>query len=1048
MNYFNLSAQKITRKNILLFFGLMFWLVSFSQQLFAQETTDKTDKVDLSEIKEEKRQSKKVEKAQSRLGRNEAILRTTEVRLLSEISKAINFLSKQAARMPRKSPTRLEMKDRLVNLRLEAAVNQSMQEQNRYDQAYDAWERGGRKGVEPRVDESRSQEQWQRLAEDATSLLEEYPRSKNADITMFNMGVAYGFLRREKDAARVFSQLIAKYPNSQKAGDAYYQLGEFYFQRADFRNATNNFRNALKFKQANTYAWSLFRLGWCSYNLSQYQQALAYWKQTVVESVRAGNKGVGLKEEALRDMVFAFAELRMIDPAIAYYRRNGGEKFIGRFLKLLSDTFSDQGRYAEAINVLKRYQQVEPYDLEGPQTQKDIIALFYELNRLPNVWQELERFPRLYGAGSRWAMRNSQKKEELKQAQDLIQSQILYYAKITHKNAQKDNNQRLNAEAIRGYTLYLKYYPKSKEVAEVKYNMADIYYFTKNFREAGRLYREIALMGKDKAVIYHPKGKPEDVHKKSADYMLDAYHDQFEPELKAMLKVKPDFKRPPRPLSQDAKNVISACAIHQKFYKDDKKAVRACDILITEIHYRSGNKKLAIKYLWHIAKTYPGTKEGDGAVENIISLYADDKKGLERAIAEIRKIPAYRSGKIGTKLKDLEYGVAVDVAKSEKNACARAKKFEDLYKRDPKSPDAFKLINNAGVDYIACGKIDEGIAAYMIVIRQFSTSPAAKVALLEVAKLSENRFDLGKAAGFYTEFYKKYPKEKEALGSLAKACELQAAVDIQSAISTCLNFAQFDGQNAKVVFLRLLRGAFAAGDSARVASTISNMESRLPLTPAEKILAYSLLLRSGDGQNTYSAQAAQVILSNYQKSGGNVQGEALRAVGSLLFKQAVPAIARFKQYKLRGGTVDTLQASIKQKVDALAAVQQAFDQVLAIKDAYWGVAAFYQLGYARELIADDLENPPQIQGATQAEVVAALAKDAKEARDGATKFYNLALESVQKYIVYNEWAAKALSGLQRNSGKPVSFDDLIVRPDFIGAEVPSNIANAVKSKED
>ncbi len=1014
---------------------------------FAADTVNKTDKVDLSDIKTEKREVKKQEKAKSRFGKNEAILRTTEVRLISEISKAIGYLTKQSAKMPRKSPTRLEMKDRLVNLRLEAAVNLSKQEQNRYDQAWEAWDRGGRKGVEPRVDETRSKEQWQRLADDAAELLEEYPRSKNADITMFSMAIAYDFLRKEKDSARVFSQLIAKYPNSQKAGDAYYQLGEFYFNRNDFRNATNNYRNALKFRQASTYSWALFRLGWCAYNLGQYQQALAYWKQTVVVASSEGQKGVGLKEEALRDMVFAFAELRLIDPAIAYYRRNGGQKYIGRFLSLLADTFSDQGRYAEAISVLKRFQQVEPYDIEGPSTQKNIIGLYFELGKLPNVWQELERFPRLYGPGSRWASRNGNKKPEFQEAQQLVQDQILYYAKLTHKNAQKDDNPRLNAEAIRGYNLYLKYYPKTKEVAEVKYNMADIYYFTKNFREAGRLYREIALLGKDKAIVYHAKGKPEYVHKKAADYMLDAFFDQFEPELKVMLKVKPDFKKSPRVLSADAKNVINACAIHQKFYKEDKKAVRSCDILLTEVYYRSGNKNLALKYLWHLAKTYPGTKEGDGAVENIISMYADDKKGLEKAIAEIRKIPAYRTGKIGGKLKELEFGVAVDVAKSEKNACNRAKKYEELYKKDPKSSEATALINNAGVDYVACGKIDEGIAAYMIVIRQFPQSPAAKSALSLVAQLNENKFDLVRAAGFYTEFYKRYPKEKEALAALAKACEIQAAVAITTAVATCLNFAQFDQENAKVVFFRMMRAAFATADSARIASLISTMDARFKMSPEEKILAYSMLMRAGNGQNSYSAQASQVILATYQKSGGNVQGEALRSVGSILFRQANPIMARFKQIRLRGGTVDSLQGSIKEKVEALGAVQQAFDQVLAAKDAYWGVAAFYQLGYARELIADDLENPPQVQGATKAEVAGALAKDAKEAREGAAKFYRQALDSVQKYIVYNEWAAKALSGLARNAGKPVSFDDLIVKPDFIGAEVPGSVASAVRSKE-
>ena len=84
----------------------------------------------------------------------------------------------------------------------------------------------------------------------------------------------------------------------------------------------------------------------------------------------------------------------------------------------------------------------------------------------------------------------------------------------------------------------------------------------------------------------------------------------------------------------------------------------------------------------------------------------------------------------------------------------------------------------------------------------------------------------------------------------------------------------------------------------------------------------------------------------------------------------------------------------------------------------------------------------------QADVVAQLAGDAKGARVEAAKFYKLALDAVQKYLVYNEWAQKAHSGLARISGKNINFDDLIVRPDFLGAEVPENIASAVSSGGD
>jgi TolA-binding protein len=1013
----------------------------------AVATTKKTDKVNLTDVKEVKRaKGAPVEKGQTRITRNEAFIIATETRLLSEINKAIAYLSKTAERMPKKSTARLEMREKLINLRLEAAIYHTNQEMRRYDRDWAAWDNGGRKGTEPRLDDSRSKGMWATLARDGQTLLTEFPRSKNADVTMFNMGLANFFLKREKDAARIFSQLISKYPNSQKAGDAYFALGDFYFDKSDFRNAMNNYKNALRFPGGKFYAWSLFKLGWCSYNLGQYPQALSYWKQTVSGAAKGGKKGMALKDEALRDMVYAFAELRQVEPAISYYRRNGGQKYIGRFLLLLSQTFSDQGQYNEAIKVLKRFQQVEPYDEGGPDTQKEIIGLNYELSRMPVVWAELARFPKLFGPGSRWAERNQGNRKLFLETQQLIKDQILYYAKLTHKTAQKDDNQRLYAEAMRGYGLFLGSYPKSREVPEVKYNMADIQYFAKNYREAGKLYRDIALLGKDKAIIIDPKsGKASNIHKQSADYMLDAYATQYDPELKVLLKRKPDFKKPPIPISENGKNFITACGYYQKWYPQDKKNVKTCDIAIAEIFYRSNDRKLALKNLWLVAKKYPGTKEGDEAVENLIPLYQNDKAGLAKAAAELQKIPAYGKGAIGRKLKDLQVGTEIELAQAEKNRCARAKKYEDLYKKNPNNKDAGALINNAGTDYVACGKVSEGIMAYMIVLKRFPTLPVAKDALLEVAKLQKNRLEFATSAGFFSEFARKYPKEKEATGALAEACEMLAAVGSDGAVGACLNFAARDQEVAKFVFIRMLRAAYSARDEGRLSSLVRTFDSKFKLSADERITAYAMLYNVNNGNGGMAQQAAQQITQTFQRSGGNVGGEALRAVGGLVFRRVNGEIARFAQMRLKGGTVDALAASIQQKVAGLGKVQQAYDQVIATKDSYWGVAALYQLGYARELIARDLEDPPEIKGATRDDVVKQLAGDAKAARQEAAKFYGQALDAVEKFMVYNEWAAKALSGAARNAGKNVSFDDMIVQPDFLGGEVPESIASAVKA---
>ncbi len=1008
-------------------------------------TTKKTEKVNLSEVVEEKREKKgPEEKATTRFTRNEAFLVVTETKLLSEITKAISYLSKQSARMPKKSTTRLEMRERLVNLRLESAVYYANQENRSYDEKWSSWENGGRKGTEPKLDESRSKEQWKTLADDAQTLLNEYPRSKNADVTMFNMGLAFNFLKREKDGARVFSQLIAKYPNSQKAGDAYFALGDFYFDRTDFRNATNNYKNALKFKQSKSFQWSLFKLAWCSYNLGNPTQALAYWKQTVLEAGKGGKKGLALREESLRDMVYAFAELRQVEPAIVYYRANGGSKYIGRFLLLLSQTFSDQGQYNDAIKVLKRYQQVEPSNPEGPSTQKEIINLNFELGRITTVWTELSRFPKLYGPGSSWAAKNQSDQKLFKETQQLIKDQILYYSKLTHKNAQKDDNKRLYAEAMRGYTLFLNNYSKAKEVPEVKFNMADIEYFNKRFREAGKLYLDLTAMGKERAVIIDAKtGKSNNIHKQSADFMLDAYLQQFEPELKVLIKRKPDFSKPPIPVGENGKNFIKSCGYYTKWYPAEKKNVKTCDVFITEIFYRSNDKKMAMKYLWLLAKKYPGTTEGEEAVENLIPLYGADKKGLAKAAEELRKIPAYAKGKIGAKLKDLEFGTAVELAQAEKNKCKRAQKYEDLYKKNPDNKDASALIFNAGTDFIACGRIPDGISSYMIVLKKFPQSGGAKDALLEVAKLQENRLELAAAANFYHDFSKKYPKEKEAIGALAKSCEINAAMDSSAAVNICLNFAQADASGGKLIFARMLRTAFSSGDGGRLTSMLRIYESKFKLSAEEKIIAYGMVYNISGGKGGAASQAAQSILQVFQQSGGNISGEALRQVGELIFKQVNGEMARFVQLKLRGGTVDALAASIQQKAQGLARLQAGYDKVLATKDAYWGVAALYQMGRAREIIADDLENPPEIKGAKKEDVVSQLAGDAKAAKAEAKKFYGLALNSVEKFLVYNDWAANALSGMARINGKNINFDDMIVTPDFLGAEVPGNIASAV-----
>jgi len=1012
------------------------------------DAAEKHEKVSV-QVKEIKRKkSNSIKKAgdgtgKPRLSTAEIFAVEVEKKLVKGIDKTIAYLNKTARSLPKKSGARLEMLTRVHNLHMEQAVYVASDEQRRYDVQWEAWDRQGRKSREPRLTQSRSRTHWKKVSSTGRNILREYPKSKGADGINFNQALALSFLGQEKNAARAFTQLIQKFPNSPVAGDAYFSLGDYYFDRNDFRNAKNNFKSALKYRKAKRYGWALFKLGWCHYNLGKYRQALKYWKNTISHSKReGGRKGLKLKEEALRDLVYAFSELKEVESAISYFRANGGQKYIGQFLTLLAETFADQGRFKKSIKVWQRLQSIIPRDKSSAIAQSEITSLFFELGSLNTVWSELNKYFKLYGKRSRWASANPRKL--VLETQVKIQDSVLYYAKLVHKNAQKRGSKALYAQAIKGYSLYLKLYPKSREVAEVKFNLADIEFYRKDYRKAGILYLEIAMAGKKKAKIYNSSGKVvADIHSKSAKYMLDSYNRDFEPELKKLIKRKPNFSKPPRQLTVKSKNFIKACENYTKWYPTDKKTVKTCDTFITEIYYRSNDRKMALRYLWLMATKYPGTKAAGDAVENLIPLYKKDKRGLLVAVNKLLAIPAYKKGKIGKKLTALKRAAAIEAIASEKNLVKRARLYENRAKQNPKDKDAAKFWNNAAVDYLAGGSALKAIGAYATLVKLYPRSELSKDARLQLGKLYDRRIDYKSAAGYYLGFAKAHPKAKESPGAIQRACDLQIATNSSSAARTCGMLIRSYPDIARVAFRKLIDNAWRQKKYSEMTNLINNSYLRkFKLSSNEKVIVNYKIYRAYNGRGS-AASAAESKITGQLRSSSGISGEALRYIGEIAFKKADPVLGPYLKQRLRGGTVEDMLSSIQKKTAALNRVEKVYGQVLNTKDSYWGIAAYHQIGFAYEQFSKMLKNPPTIKGAKISDVQKELSGTANQATKKALEYYNAGLAIARKLSVYNDWPAKLKTSLARMRGKTVSYADWVVTPDFIGSEVPKDVSSEV-----
>ena len=331
----------------------------------------------------------------------------------------------------------------------------------------------------------------------------------------------------------------------------------------------------------------------------------------------------------------------------------------------------------------------------------------------------------------------------------------------------------------------------------------------------------------------------------------------------------------------------------------------------------------------------------------------------------------------------------------------------------------------------------------LLSLKRFPKKEQAKDSLLQVAKIYERLLEFDKASVYFLDFHKRYPKEKSAAGSLSKACELQLALNTSKALSICNAFANRYPDSAKEVVERLIIGAFRGKRNAQMVKIINSMYlSKFKLNQNEKIAALYRIYTAFGRQGSQAGSAARSIEAEFRQAPNRVSGEALRYVGEIAFLRANAVLPNYLKIRLTGGTVEQLLASLQAKAAALGQVEQAYSQVVATKDSYWGVAALYSIGIANEQFAELLANPPPIKGAKRADVLAQLKPQIDQVRAAAANWYKTAADTFSKFRVYNEYSIKTINALARVSGKNFQFDDYVFTPDFLGSEMPASLANS------
>lgn len=951
--------------------------------------------------------------------------------------------------------TKAEMMLRLADLYFQEGRYLFLKEMAAFDNQYDACfntEGCNPDGLKPNNVASRKwQEKSIKLYE---GILSSYPRYARADQATFFLGSAYKDLGQEEQAADAFKKLVKLYPDSQYLPDSYVMIGEYYFEtKGEPFPALKAYLKAASYTDSPKYAYASYKLGWCYYNVGDYEKGIETMKRVVDYSMSAeqNSSNIQLQDEALKDLVRFFADADQMEEAIEYFTKLGKKELIRATLKRLAATFYEQGKFERSIDMYRRLILDSPSETDNPGYQVDIIGCYKKMGQRDKVLEEINRLRADYGPQSAWAAANASKPDAVKSAQDTIEEQLRRIAVEYHNTAREyeksrhPDTQQVYELARSAYATYLEIFPSSDKVYEVRYAYGELLYKLKDY--AGAFDQYMAVVDID------PKGKHSRFCAESAVFAAEEQVKLEGGSQVTMGAVKVTKDTPPQQLTAWEQRFVDACLKYATLYPEDKKVkdmiYRSAFMLYQKYRFEEASKSFQA-----VIAMDPRSKEAVLGANLILDALAikENWGPLKTTAKTFYEQEGLGSGKFkeevfliyqNASFKEVEVAFAADQDKAK-----AADGFVAFYTEfGSKADNAALALNNAATYYAQADRVEDSMKVRHILVDDPAFGPKTKYYYDQIGFLGydyERIADADKAAFHYEKLWSLYPEERKKIADDKLAdFDAKAADAIYSAAvyrkglgqweKAIENYNQFvaafpDDARTPDVKIRVGR-IYEENEKWQEAANVytAYYKDAPDNSPLEYIYfarlhagrAYDKMGKRRDRDRIYDET---VKLYEKYTAGGGAPGPHTEFVAEMMYELAQPKLDAYLALKIEGkgqgasrsAEDKALLGSLQKKAKALNETEVAFTKVVQTGAGEWGLAALVSLGKAYENMAVSLRtgHVPFYLDEDQREIYSMGIEDKAYVQDEkAVNAYQLALKKSYELTIYNENTAYATRSL-------------------------------------
>ncbi|HEX8700608.1 MAG TPA: tetratricopeptide repeat protein [Myxococcaceae bacterium] len=886
-------------------------------------------------------------------------------------------------------------------------------------------------------------------------LLKDFPDYKFNDAAQYLLGYCHE-KQNEFDASLLtYEALIARYPKSRFATEAWVRIGEYWFDEYSDPNALLKAAEAYEAATKDTthplYDKALYKLGWTYYRMDRFDDAVEefltladFYETQKAKQSDEEESGGDLREEALQYVAISLADESWpgggLAGAQALLAKRNAPAYEADIYRRLGNIWFDQTRHDSAIEAYRLVLQKEPLAKDAPQIQQKIVQAYERDRKLTESFAEAQQLANVYAPGSAWYKENAGDPEALAIADELAEKSLYGSALYHHQQALAFKKDGQLEQALKGfevaakaYGAYLERFPRTKGSYEMRFYYAECLYNSFQFALAARSYEQVR------------DSRLDDKHRTDAAFSaVLAWQQVLAADLKAgtVKDLKPlrSAERPEGeviaiiPLAESETRLVDAWDRYVALMPQDEKSPGMA-YKSAELHYAHNNFPEARRRFEAIVKSYPKNEVARYSTNFIVESFLIDKdwRSVEEVsgrLAANKEVidPSSELHKELVKFKLAGRFKLADQLMGEGKYEEAAKKYILLVDEAPRHEFADKALYNAAECHAKTRRFDSALKLYERIYREYPASTLADASLFRVAVNAENSYDFEKAVASYLKLVKDYPASKDREASLYNAARLlEGQQRYSEAASAFLRYADLfpTAEDAPKYQYRAAIMYEKQEDWRGQIRALKEFIDKYSRAPAQVELVVDAQRRIGDAykkqgneKEALKAWAAAADEFDRRKLKPDAQPLAADAAAYCRFQLAEEELQKFDKVKI-GGRGKALERSFAAKKAALKTFQETLAKVLPYKRLEWILAVLYRDGYALERFANTLIETPipaEVKNMGEEAVVAyqdQIAQQTVTLEDGAVQKYTIALEEARKNRVSNEWTRRTLEALNR-----------------------------------